>query len=420
MTETPEQERANPDPNRMNSDNLRNYTQLRRTTYDRKIAGVAGGLARHLNIDPIIVRVVFVVLIFFGGAGLVLYGAAWLLVPEDTGKPAAVHVSDSTRNALLIVAAAFSTLLLIGDSWGGFDFPWFLALVALIVFGVLMSRDNAPTPPPAAPPAAPPTTPAPPTDAPSSYAVPQPGAAYAGGDQTPTTELPYTYTGSQYGWQPVDPYAPPAATKKQKKQKQGPILFGITLALIAAGIGTLGLIDAVSDASVPDAAYPALALAITGGMLVVGAFWGRPGGLILVGTISAIAMAGAALAGPTYDGDRDIVETPRFASEVDAHYSVPAGRIELDLRQVSDLGELNGQDIDLDANAGELVVILPEGLSADVDADVDFGGAITLPGGDEDGGWGYSRDAFIGDVDDPTIELKMDVKFGHIEVRQGS
>ena len=39
--------------------------------------------ARHLDIDPLILRVAFVVLAFFGGAGLLLYGACWLLVPED-------------------------------------------------------------------------------------------------------------------------------------------------------------------------------------------------------------------------------------------------------------------------------------------------------------------------------------------------
>ena len=43
----------------------------------------AGGLARHLDIDPIIVRVALVVLVFFGGSGLLLYGAMWLLVPEE-------------------------------------------------------------------------------------------------------------------------------------------------------------------------------------------------------------------------------------------------------------------------------------------------------------------------------------------------
>ena len=64
---------------------------------DRKVAGVAGGLGRHLNIDPTILRVLFVVLVFFGGAGFVLYGAAWLLVPEDGRDSAAISTRDDTR-----------------------------------------------------------------------------------------------------------------------------------------------------------------------------------------------------------------------------------------------------------------------------------------------------------------------------------
>ena len=54
------------------------------------MAGVAGGLGRHLDVDPTILRVLFVVLVFFGGAGLLLYGALWLLVPEEGTE----HVGD--------------------------------------------------------------------------------------------------------------------------------------------------------------------------------------------------------------------------------------------------------------------------------------------------------------------------------------
>ena len=68
---------------RVTRDEIRDLGRLRRSRDDRKIAGVAGGLARHLDIDPIIVRVALVVLIFFGGAGLLIYGAGWLLVPEE-------------------------------------------------------------------------------------------------------------------------------------------------------------------------------------------------------------------------------------------------------------------------------------------------------------------------------------------------
>ena len=68
---------------RVSHDEMRDLRRLRRSATDRKIAGVAGGLGRHLDVDPTVLRVLFVVAAFFGGAGLLLYGALWLLVPED-------------------------------------------------------------------------------------------------------------------------------------------------------------------------------------------------------------------------------------------------------------------------------------------------------------------------------------------------
>ena len=57
--------------------------RLTRSSGDRVIAGVAGGLGRYFSIDPVLVRLVLIVLIFAGGAGLILYAAAWILVPSD-------------------------------------------------------------------------------------------------------------------------------------------------------------------------------------------------------------------------------------------------------------------------------------------------------------------------------------------------
>ena len=56
---------------------------IRRSTADKKLAGVCGGVARHWNVDPILVRVGWVLLALSGGVGVVLYVAAWLLVPAD-------------------------------------------------------------------------------------------------------------------------------------------------------------------------------------------------------------------------------------------------------------------------------------------------------------------------------------------------
>jgi len=58
-------------------------SQLRRSADDRMLAGVAGGIARYLNADVTLVRVIIAALALFTGAGAALYLAAWLLIPAD-------------------------------------------------------------------------------------------------------------------------------------------------------------------------------------------------------------------------------------------------------------------------------------------------------------------------------------------------
>jgi len=60
--------------------------RLYRSTTDKKIAGVCGGLAEYFDIDPTIVRVIAVVLALWGGGGLVAYGIFWIIVPENPNK----------------------------------------------------------------------------------------------------------------------------------------------------------------------------------------------------------------------------------------------------------------------------------------------------------------------------------------------
>src|SRR6266704_4368184 len=57
--------------------------RLRRSVDDRMLAGVAGGLARYLDADVTLVRIIIAALALFTGVGLALYIAAWLLIPED-------------------------------------------------------------------------------------------------------------------------------------------------------------------------------------------------------------------------------------------------------------------------------------------------------------------------------------------------
>lgn len=56
--------------------------KLYRSTTDKKIAGVCGGLAQYLNIDSTIVRLIWLLLIFFAGCGLLAYIIAALVIPN--------------------------------------------------------------------------------------------------------------------------------------------------------------------------------------------------------------------------------------------------------------------------------------------------------------------------------------------------
>jgi phage shock protein C len=56
---------------------------LYRSRTDRVIGGVAAGIARSLNIDSAVVRIIFALLIIFGGGGLLLYLVLWIAIPEE-------------------------------------------------------------------------------------------------------------------------------------------------------------------------------------------------------------------------------------------------------------------------------------------------------------------------------------------------
>lgn len=401
MTETPTSGPPTPGPppfdeERLNTENLKDYTGLRRSRTDRKIAGVAGGLARHLNVDPTIVRVVLVVLVFFGGAGLLLYGAAWVLVPEEATDRSMVDTSDTTRNALLIGAGVVAALLVIGDSWGN-DFPWGLAWLFLVVAVLVIAFADRGRP----------------RQQPPLYPQPETGTTYAAAAYP---AAPYDQGAPPPAWYPPASVSAPAPLPPPSR---GPRLFGFTVALIALGLGTLGLYEAAGG-EVAAAAYPALALALTGLMLVVGSFFGRPGGLIALGLVALVTTVVVGVGDPDFGGDRDLQAMPLSAVAVQDEYRVPAGRVELDLRDVRDPEELDGRTIALEANVGELVVILPGNVTANVVADIDLAGVIDVPGVSREG-WDVSLRNMVSGYDEPvaSVDLRLELRAGHIEVRQG-
>jgi phage shock protein C len=63
-------------------------TRLTRSSTDKVIGGVCGGLAQYFGIDAVLVRLIFVALVFAGGMSILLYPILWLIMPlSTTGQP---------------------------------------------------------------------------------------------------------------------------------------------------------------------------------------------------------------------------------------------------------------------------------------------------------------------------------------------
>ncbi len=73
--------------------------KLYRSRRVRVFGGVAGGLAQYFNIDPIIVRVLFVVITIMNGIGILLYIILWIVVPEEPFETAYKVKTESSDSA---------------------------------------------------------------------------------------------------------------------------------------------------------------------------------------------------------------------------------------------------------------------------------------------------------------------------------
>lgn len=143
----------------------------RRLTRDTKhavLGGVAAGFGRYLDLDPVLVRLGFVLLAFANGLGILLYLAAWLLMPRGDAVAAAGTGFETLREAgsqmaaevrqgvpdpaaaqlsigsLLVVVGSLLLLHNLGwlhwPYWMRFETLWPLLLVALGIGLVLKSR----------------------------------------------------------------------------------------------------------------------------------------------------------------------------------------------------------------------------------------------------------------------------------------
>ena len=113
--------------------------RLYRSTSDRAIAGVCGGLAHYFNLDVALVRILFFVFALAGGASVLLYVVLWIAVPADSGTPPVAAVRSGGSETLATILIAIGGVWLLANV-GVFDlvqwrYAWPLLLIA---FGVIL------------------------------------------------------------------------------------------------------------------------------------------------------------------------------------------------------------------------------------------------------------------------------------------
>lgn len=363
-------------------------TYLYRPDEGRWLAGVAAGLSLRFGVPVLLIRIAFVVLCFAGGLGALLYVAGWLLIPgegeTDSIAQGWVGTGQARRWVGVILVALAILILASGTDLIRADLAFAVILIGIGVMlyrgdlgrGVHRSRTGRPAEREESPQETPEAAAAPP--APETAAAP----------------------------------APP-----KERSYLGRVCMGV--AVIALGV--MGLLDGVVAGFHPDFHhYAALAVGVIGLGVAVGAWFGRPAGLVVLGILllpililsRLVAVGGLDLLSIEFASAGHVNHRPGSVEQIRQGYELEVGSMTVDLRDV----DFAGQTVTMEAQVGigELRVLLPDDVAADVNGQVGVG---TLEVGDWDrNGVGVEADLQLEGASG-TVVLDLDVGMGEIEVR---
>jgi len=411
------------------------------------IAGVAAGIGHRYRVDPILVRVAFVVSTIFGGAGIILYLAGWLVLskPGDQVSPAESLLGrgrssqSGTKTVVLVVALAIalSTIGPIGFGMGGSV----LLSFALMLGGLWLLYQREPVPP-ALPPIVTQTTAGYPV---TSFQTAQ--AAYPPPAYSPYTRLPDHYepepapaekstggttdadTGASTdstsptppAWDPlgVAPFAwdlpepartaePPAELPRKPRSRFTSVVLGLAVLAAAAAVAVS---TAVGSEWLSPARIGAISLAVIGVGLVLGSFLRRGYGLLVVTFPLLGFVVLASIVGPLNWDESKVGEhvwTPTSLPELAPVYEGTAGDFTLDLTH---LDLTTNREVRIDGKVGNYTVIVPQNMNVQTDCSVTVGDKNCIGDGFVDGG----ADGTAG----PVLNLKIHNKVGEVRVYRG-
>jgi len=116
--------------------------RLLKSQTNKIVAGVCGGLAEYFDVDPVIMRVLFVLLAFFGGTGLILYIACWIIIPKRIafveGQPEGGQTRSTNARKLFGIALIFGGAIILFTNLGFFSFFHIWNVSWSFVFPILL------------------------------------------------------------------------------------------------------------------------------------------------------------------------------------------------------------------------------------------------------------------------------------------
>jgi len=354
-----------------------------RPTDHRLIAGVASGIADRLGIGPTWIRLAFVGLSIGAGSGLFLYRALWWLLPREdmprSGSEEFVrafpHAPAWAGRIVLIVGIGVLAMQIAPSDREGFSLALVLG-VGLVAFGVALFRsDLTRTGEPTAG-AEPPVAPEPTDAAPISAIAP----------------------------------APERVRRPRERSRLGVLAAGSAMIAVSVAV----LLDGLGAITLEVGRFPALALIVVGTGLLVGAWWGRARGAIVLGVLIlpvALVLSLIHLPFGTEIASRSV--SPRRSDPFPASQQLLAGGLSVNLTRVDLTG--SNRVLRIEMGAGAVHVTVPDEVTVHLVAHVGMGGLnvmgytdlygvdlardVTLPGSPGGGVLTIQVDQGIGSVD---------------------
>jgi phage shock protein PspC (stress-responsive transcriptional regulator) len=340
--------------------------RLSRTHDGRWLGGVSAGLGRYFNLSPMIYRIAFVALSLAGGTGILLYVAAWLVIPDDGEQDsiAAGAIKEHRDRPWLLVGVGligFAGILALSSArvWPSPGNLWVAAAVAgaAIVWWHTSTRDRTPS------------------------------AAVAPGEPLPV---------------------------RARRRSLGPLAVG---ALIA-GLGGIGLLDVATGWSIDWRIVLAAAAVVLGGLIAAGAATGHGVGSVVVLALAVLAAFAVAVVVrvPLFAGIGDRAAHPTTLGSVHSRYEQGIGNLDVDLSGVRfPMGETHVKST---LGIGDLVIHVPKDVTVQIDAR-SSAGKVTLFGTVDSGT--SVRDHVTDTGTDATRVLVLDARvgLGQVEVVRG-